>query len=236
MSAFYDPRFRRLLDWTEARRAGITDAPVPFADDESLDAVMWIESFLDAAEVVARIEPPASLRSRLQMAFANQHRRDDEQSVGFATLGLLADSRHPSELVGVRGSATRDGQAASPLLSGGEPATAFVEVRPTSAVSVRITGQFVDHRGDPPGRGSPGDHGGICAATGAPSAALLSNARQLLGHGPSAAGEPASRVPRSGNTRRTQHRRARDLPSRPRIADRAEADAALRLIARARRA
>ena len=105
MSAFYDPKFRRLLDWTEARRAGITDEAVPFADDESLDSVIWIESFLDAAEVVARIEPPASLRSRLQIAFSNRHRRDDEQSVGFETLGLLADSRRPSELVGVRGSA-----------------------------------------------------------------------------------------------------------------------------------
>lgn len=173
MSAFYDPKFRRLLDWTEARRAGITDAPVPFADDESLDSVMWIESFLDAAEVVARIEPPASLRSRLQMAFANQHRRDDEQSVGFATLGLLADSRHPSELVGVRGSATRDGQAASPLLSGGEPATAFVEVRPTSALSVRITGQFVDHRGDPTGTRVTGrSRGNLCGHRGSERSAV----------------------------------------------------------------
>lgn len=151
MNGSYDPKFRRLLDWAEARRDGITDEPIPSADDESLDAVMWIESFLDAAEVVARIEPPASLRPRLRRAFSNQRRPGDEQSIGLATLRLLADSRHPSELVGVRGSAGPDMQEAYQLLFGEGPATVFVEVAPTSAVSVRITGQIVDHRGSPTG-------------------------------------------------------------------------------------
>lgn len=109
MSAFYDPRFRRLLDWAEARREGITDAPIPFADEESLDAVMWIESFLDAAEVVTRIDPPASLRSRLQRAFSNPRCGDDERSVTAVEMfGLVADSLSRSDLVGVRGSATSD--------------------------------------------------------------------------------------------------------------------------------
>ncbi len=157
MSALYDPKFRRLLDWAEARREGINDAPIPSADDDSLDAVMWVESFLDAAEVLARIEPPASLRSRLQTAFSNHRRRDDERSAAVEMLGLVADSRTRSELVGVRGSATSEMPEAYQLLFGRRPATVFVEVTPTSAVSVRITGQFVDRRSASTGTGAHED-------------------------------------------------------------------------------
>lgn len=151
MNAFYDPNFRRLLDWAEARREGITDEPIPSTDDESLDAVMWIESFFDAAEVLARIEPPASLRPRLQAAFADHRHGDEQRSTAVEMLGLVADSRDRSELVAVRGSARSDMQQAYQLLFGEGPATVFVEISPTSAVSVRITGQIVNHRGDPTG-------------------------------------------------------------------------------------
>ena len=151
MSASYDPKFRRLLDWAEARRAGISDAPIPTPDDESLDAVMWIESFLDAADVLVRIEPPASLRARLQATFADHRQGDDRRSTAVELLDLVADSRSRSELVGVRGPATSEMQEAYQLLFGGGSATVFVEVTPTSAVSVRITGQIVDSRSDPTG-------------------------------------------------------------------------------------
>lgn len=87
MNTFNDPKFRRLLDWAEARREHVTDTPIPFADDESADAVMWIESFLDAAAVLARIEPPASLRSRLRASFANHQRQGDERSPAIEMLG-----------------------------------------------------------------------------------------------------------------------------------------------------
>ena len=102
MTAFYDPKFRRLLEWAEARRSGSGGAPMPFADDESLDAVMWIESFLDAAAVLARTQPPASLRSRLLTSFANRERRNDKRTPVIDMLTVVADSRGDAELVGVR--------------------------------------------------------------------------------------------------------------------------------------